>query len=109
MITYSKTTWGLHLLVRVYGSAFPRSIIFSGISSAITMALYVTKRPQLLSDWRHPYPYQIFAVIVGFIVVFRWARLQHSTSTSVMPRTAASWLSYNSAMGALPDNSLVAM
>ena len=71
MITYSKTTWGLHLLIRVYGSAFPRSLLFSCVSAAITVALYVSKRPQILSDWRHPYPYQIFAVIVGFIVVFR--------------------------------------
>ncbi len=71
MITYSKTTWGLHLLLRVYGSAFPRSLIFSIISSSITVALYLTKERQLYDDWRHPYPYHIFAFIVGFIVVFR--------------------------------------
>lgn len=71
MITYSKTTWGLHLLLRVYGSAFPRSLIFSVISTSITVALYLTKERQLYDDWRHPYPYHIFAFIVGFIVVFR--------------------------------------
>ena len=76
MITYSKTSWGLHLLLRVYGSAFPRSLIFSIISAAITVALYLTKQEQILADWRHPYPYHIFAFIVGFIVVFRQAQLQ---------------------------------
>ncbi|KAL0039987.1 hypothetical protein WJX79_001551 [Trebouxia sp. C0005] len=91
MITYSKTTWGLHLLLRLYGSAFPRSLIFSVISTSITVALYVTKERQLYDDWRHPYPYHIFAFIVGFIVVFRsqlsyaryWeGRLQLQTMTA---------------------------
>ena len=75
MITYSKTSWGLHLLLRIYGSAFPRSLIFSIISTSITVALYVTKERQLYDDWRHPYPYHIFAFIVGFIVVFRCEHL----------------------------------
>ncbi|KAL0045047.1 hypothetical protein WJX82_006316 [Trebouxia sp. C0006] len=91
MITYSKTTWGLHLLLRMYGSAFPRSLIFSIISTSITVALYLTKERQLYDDWRHPYPYHIFAFIVGFIVVFRsqlsygryWeGRLQLQTMTA---------------------------
>lgn len=72
MITYSKTSWGLHLLLRVYGSAFPRSLPFSLVSTGICAALYVTKKTQVGSDWRHPYPYHAFAFIVGFIVVFRY-------------------------------------
>jgi hypothetical protein len=78
MITYSKTSWGLHLLLRIYGSAFPRSLIFSVISSSITVALYFTKQSELYADWRDPYPYHIFAFIVGFIVVFRQANLTQS-------------------------------
>ncbi|KAK9805550.1 hypothetical protein WJX72_004682 [[Myrmecia] bisecta] len=71
MITYSKLAWGLHLLLRFYGSAFPRALIFSGISVAITAVLFVCKHDELRSDWLHPYPYQIFAFIVGFVIVFR--------------------------------------
>ncbi|KAL3134602.1 hypothetical protein ABBQ38_006433 [Trebouxia sp. C0009 RCD-2024] len=71
MITYCKTAWGLHLLLRWSGSAFPRTLIFSGASTAIAAALYATKRPEVDADWRHPYPFQAFAFIVGFTVVFR--------------------------------------
>lgn len=80
MITYSKTSWGLHLLLRVYGSAFPRSLPFSAISTGICAALYVAKKEQVYDDWRHPYPYQAFAFIVGFIVVFRYVALSVNDS-----------------------------
>ena len=71
MITYSKTAWGLHLLLRLYGSAFPKTLVFASASTVIAAALYITKQAEVNDDWRHPYPFQAFAFIVGFTLVFR--------------------------------------
>lgn len=71
MITYNKTACGLHLLLRLYGSAIPRTLIFSAVSTGIAAILYATKQIDIYDDWRHPYPFQGFAGIVGFIIVFR--------------------------------------
>ena len=67
MITYNKTAWGLHLLLRLYGSAIPKTLIFAAAGAGIAAALYVRKQSGVYNDWRDPYPFQAFA----FIVVFR--------------------------------------
>ncbi|GMH38627.1 hypothetical protein BSKO_06511 [Bryopsis sp. KO-2023] len=83
MITYNKSYWGLPLLLRVYGSAFPRTWPFAVLSGFMTLVLEWTvaqdetedgtmnRRSQAREWWGHPYPYQTFAFIVGFILVFR--------------------------------------
>ena len=71
MITYNKIGWGLPLLFRMYGSAFPRSFPFAALRAALTALFYLTIQTPDEGWWRHPYPYQIFAYIVGFIVIFR--------------------------------------
>ena len=85
MITYNKIAWGLPLLFRMYGSAFPRSFPPAAISAGITVAFYLAFRPADEAWWRHPYPYQVFAYVVGFIVIFRWGfRLLQSSSLSML-------------------------
>eukprot|EP01023_Acetabularia_acetabulum_P024927 TRINITY_DN2394_c0_g1_i2.p1 TRINITY_DN2394_c0_g1~~TRINITY_DN2394_c0_g1_i2.p1 ORF type:complete len:530 (+),score=43.52 TRINITY_DN2394_c0_g1_i2:220-1809(+) len=77
MITYSKRLWGLQLLFRLYGSAFPRAVPFALLSMLITLLLKVFMDPTHASNqyintlWEHPYPFQTFAFIVGFVIVFR--------------------------------------
>ena len=78
MITYNKIGWGLPLLFRLYGSAFPRSFPPAAISAGITVLFYLTLETSDRSWWRHPYPFQIFAYIVGFIVIFRCDHLLQS-------------------------------
>eukprot|EP01023_Acetabularia_acetabulum_P020213 TRINITY_DN20429_c0_g2_i1.p1 TRINITY_DN20429_c0_g2~~TRINITY_DN20429_c0_g2_i1.p1 ORF type:complete len:458 (+),score=86.68 TRINITY_DN20429_c0_g2_i1:226-1599(+) len=86
MIIYHKRFWGLQLLTRLYGSAFPRALPFALLSTAITLLLKLLADPiddghknhrfegddqWLLELWNHPYPYQAFAFVVGFIIIFR--------------------------------------
>lgn len=71
MITYNKIGWGLPLLFRMYGSSFPRSFPPAAVSAGITALFYLTIQQNDQNWWRHPYPYQVFAYIVGFIVIFR--------------------------------------
>ena len=71
MITYNKIGWGLPLLLRMYGSAFPRSFPAAAISAGVTVLFYLTIQDADERWWGPPYPYQIFAYIVGFIVIFR--------------------------------------
>ncbi|KAK9864551.1 hypothetical protein WJX84_008203 [Apatococcus fuscideae] len=71
MITYSKVGWSLHLPFRIYGSALPRATPFAALSAGLTALLFIFRHDQFSNAWRHPYPYQIFGFIVGFIIVFR--------------------------------------
>ena len=73
MIHYAKRYWGLPLAFRWFGSPFPRTIPFAALSVAITTLL------QLADDWKativdafgHPYPFQVYAFVIGFLVVLR--------------------------------------
>lgn len=72
MIIYDKSFWGVALLLRLYGSAFPRSLPAGLLSIVFTTLLIVfVKEDQLRTWWVHPFPYQVFSSIVGFILVFR--------------------------------------
>eukprot|EP01025_Chloroclados_australasicus_P030869 TRINITY_DN3106_c0_g1_i1.p1 TRINITY_DN3106_c0_g1~~TRINITY_DN3106_c0_g1_i1.p1 ORF type:complete len:491 (-),score=51.58 TRINITY_DN3106_c0_g1_i1:2910-4268(-) len=86
MIIYNKKLWGVQLLTRLYGSAFPRALPFAVLSTVISLMLKLFLDPvddsennhrfagddqYVLELWNHPYPYQAFAFIVGFIIVFR--------------------------------------
>lgn len=72
MITYSKNFWGLPHLLRLYGSTIPRTLAFAILSSGLTALFhYIPYQGYYTSLIDHPYPYQVFALIVGFILVFR--------------------------------------
>jgi len=73
MIHYPKRYWGLPLALRWFGSPFPRTIPFVALSVGLTTAL------QLAGEWKrtivdafgHPYPFQVYAFVIGFLVVLR--------------------------------------
>ncbi len=71
MIIYSKSLWALPLLLRWYGSALPRALPAALISGAFAAVLSAVAQQELQEAWLHPYPYNAFAVIVSFILVFR--------------------------------------
>ena len=74
MIRYSKKYWGLHVLFRMYGSAFPRALPFSIASAALAGALAGFFPTSTSWDlFKHPYPFQTFAFVAGFMIVFRCA------------------------------------
>jgi len=94
MIRYSKRFWGALTLTRWYGSAFPRALPFSLVAAAAAGLLQHFWAERAADIWKHPYPFQTFAFIVGFMIVFRYARapplcaraalrgLRHSTVTA---------------------------
>jgi hypothetical protein len=74
MIWYSKNTYlGLSLMKRLYGSAvlkpMPPALLIAGISYALEEH---QESAAFIGDmYDHPYPYQIFAFLVGFCLIFR--------------------------------------
>jgi predicted membrane chloride channel (bestrophin family) len=73
MIHYPKRYWGLPLLFRAFGSPFPRTIPFAILSVALTVALQLAKEWKLvmMQAFGHPYPFQVYAFVIGFLAVFR--------------------------------------
>ena len=72
MILYPRAFAGLPLLLTCAGSAIPRAVIPAVISTAFTVMLcYLGNHPALESLFAHPYPYTVFANMVGFALVFR--------------------------------------
>jgi len=93
MITYTKTGWTIGLLLRLYGSAIPRSIPVAAISAGGTMYLHFFWGDYLRMVWRNPFPFQIFGTIVGFIVVFRaqWAHERYIAGRNSLQTMTARW------------------
>lgn len=73
MIRYSKDLWGLLTVTRLYGSAFPRALPFSLFSGVLAGLIQSFANKDFRELWLHPYPYQSFAFIAGFMIVFRCA------------------------------------
>ncbi|CAI6004690.1 unnamed protein product [Closterium sp. NIES-65] len=72
MINYEKRFGAFNLLLRFYGSQWPRatllalpSAILAGLLSAF---IFVDKTQHL---FLHPYPYAVFSGVVAFILIFR--------------------------------------
>jgi predicted membrane chloride channel (bestrophin family) len=73
MIHYSKRFWGLPLIFRVFGSPFPRTIPFAVVSVAISVVLQSVDslKRDIVQAFGHPYPFQVYAFVIGFLVVLR--------------------------------------
>jgi len=83
MITYRKRFGGLFLLLQGSGSSALRAVVPAAISAALALWMnevqYISKPRNYME---HPYPYQIFAFLLGFGLVFRtnmaYARYQQA-------------------------------
>lgn len=71
MIRYDKGWWGLKNFTRMYGSAFPRALPFSVTAAVLAGVLSYFFAETLDSAFLDPYPFQTFAFVAGFMVVFR--------------------------------------
>lgn len=71
MIRYSKEFWSVSSLFTWYGSAVPRALPFALCAALVAGLCAGFASDRLAGLWGHPYPYQMFAFIVGFLVVFR--------------------------------------
>lgn len=72
MLLYPHSFAGLPLLYQVAGSAIPRAVVPALMSMALTLIIEETLSQEFLNHiFAHPYPYTVFANLVGFTLVFR--------------------------------------
>lgn len=76
MIVYSKGWGGCSLLCQVRGTSWPQAILPAFISTVLGVIIGVVSDFNELVETRelfmeHPYPFQLYAFIVGFLIVFR--------------------------------------
>lgn len=73
MLYYTKNCWSLSTLLAWYGSAFPRTLPFSLLASGIAVAVSMLWKDKFRILWVQPHPFQIFALVTGFMLVLRCA------------------------------------
>lgn len=72
MLLYPHSFAGLPLLYQVAGSAVPRAVVPALMSMLLTLVIEETLSQEFLNHiFAHPYPYTVFANLVGFMLVFR--------------------------------------
>lgn len=77
MISYDNKQNYFRLICRLKGSVFPRSSAYAFVSAAIALALLLHFRSQGYEDAdlesliQHPFAVQIYAICLGFVIVFR--------------------------------------
>lgn len=86
MIHYAKGYWGLPLFLRLHGSPFPRTLPFAVVSVTITIWLHLwdSGREEIVRSFAHPYPFQMYGFVIGFLVVLR---TNHSLARFMEART----------------------
>jgi len=98
MITYTKSWFGTHLAFRLVGTSWPAGIVPGLFSAALGMILSLIEDvDETVSDkeqWLdHPYPFQVFASMVAFAVVFRtnFAFRRYWEAFDAVQRMGAKW------------------
>ncbi|KAG2488737.1 hypothetical protein HYH03_012736 [Edaphochlamys debaryana] len=71
MILYENHYWGIPLLLHLYGSAFPRALLFASLAALETALLYQYAPTYITQSLKNPTIFQIFGFVVGFALVFR--------------------------------------
>ena len=117
MLVYRKLYLGLPLLLRCVGSSIPAAVLPALVSAWIALCLEIYGDAAVLDNiFVHPYPFQVFAYILAFALVFRtntahgryWeARTSIGQMSSKWGDAAAFALSFDLA-GAAPDDAFQA-
>lgn len=99
MIVYSKRWCGLPLLFRIKGTAWPQGIFPALVSVAVGVVIsevpmiddVVRDRSKFMD---HPYPFQLYAFIIGFLIVFRtnFAYQRYWEGRGTIAQMATKWL-----------------
>ena len=72
MLYYEKRLLGLPLLLRGVGSVLPRAVFPALVAAGLSLVFELTVPHEVLAElFVHPYPFQVFAYIVAFALVFR--------------------------------------
>mmetsp|Transcript_60968 Transcript_60968/g.178272 ORF Transcript_60968/g.178272 Transcript_60968/m.178272 type:complete len:417 (-) Transcript_60968:153-1403(-) len=99
MITYKKGYYGIGLIFRVAGTAWPHGILPGLYSATLGLILGLLEEVNILitDDSQflvNPYPYQLFAYLVGFILVFRtnFGYSRYWDALDAVQRMGSKWL-----------------
>mmetsp|Transcript_37268 Transcript_37268/g.116010 ORF Transcript_37268/g.116010 Transcript_37268/m.116010 type:complete len:398 (-) Transcript_37268:228-1421(-) len=99
MLTYKKGFAGIFLVFRLAGTAWPHGVFPGLLSAGVGLALsLVEETNSVISDEEsfvdNPYPYQLFAYLVGFVLIFRtnFSYLRYWEALDAMQRMGAKWL-----------------
>jgi len=99
MLTYSKGWGGLFLVLRFAGTSWPHGIMPGLLSACLGLALgLVRELDDVIVDEdafvKNPYPYQLFAYLVGFVLIFRtnFGYTRYWEALDAVQRMGAKWL-----------------
>mmetsp|Transcript_108730 Transcript_108730/g.335869 ORF Transcript_108730/g.335869 Transcript_108730/m.335869 type:complete len:398 (+) Transcript_108730:26-1219(+) len=99
MIRYRRGYNGVFLLFRVVGTAWPHGIVPGLLSAALGLILGLLEVIEIkVTDdtvfLQNPYPYQLFAFVVGFILVFRtnFGYSRYMEAIDAVQRMGSKWL-----------------
>eukprot|EP00929_Paragymnodinium_shiwhaense_P031190 TRINITY_DN17536_c0_g1_i1.p1 TRINITY_DN17536_c0_g1~~TRINITY_DN17536_c0_g1_i1.p1 ORF type:complete len:442 (-),score=86.94 TRINITY_DN17536_c0_g1_i1:219-1544(-) len=99
MILYQKGWGGLFVVFRIVGTAWPHGVIPGLLAVGVgRLAAHFDNIDELISDeasfLKHHYPYQLFAYMVGFFIVFRtnFAYRRYWLSLDAVQRMSSKWL-----------------
>lgn len=99
MILYSKAWGGVPILFQFRGTAWPYAILPALMSTALGLILgLIADFNDLVEEKEefmvHPYPFQLYAFIVGFLIVFRtnFAYQRYWEGRSTIAQMDGKWL-----------------
>mmetsp|Transcript_81519 Transcript_81519/g.242978 ORF Transcript_81519/g.242978 Transcript_81519/m.242978 type:complete len:404 (-) Transcript_81519:39-1250(-) len=99
MLTYKKGCAGIFLVFRIAGTAWPHGVIPGLLSACVGLVLsLVEDTDRVISNKEsfvdNPYPYQLFAYLVGFVLIFRtnFSYLRYWEALDAVQRMGAKWL-----------------
>lgn len=99
MIRYRKTFCGWNTLFRIAGTAWPHGVFPGLLATAISIALSLWEKADDKIRAReefieHPYAFQLFAYLLGFLMVFRtnFAYQRYWEAMGMVQAMGAKWL-----------------
>mmetsp|Transcript_119756 Transcript_119756/g.382262 ORF Transcript_119756/g.382262 Transcript_119756/m.382262 type:complete len:546 (-) Transcript_119756:286-1923(-) len=98
MMLYSKRWGGFPLIFRIHGTSWPYGVFPGLVAVAFSLGLgyspldeHMRKRSEFME---HPYPFQLYAFVVGNLVVFRtnFAYQRYWEGRTVIAQMSSKWL-----------------
>lgn len=99
MIRYKKTWCGADIIFRLAGTSWPSGVLPGAIAAGISICLSywesvddrISDRPSFVS---HPYAFQLFAYMLGFLMIFRtnFAYARYWEAMGALQAMGAKWL-----------------
>jgi len=99
MIRYKKTWYGVNIIFRIAGTSWPYGVLPGAFACAASIILsYYEKLDDTISERTefidHPYAFQLFAYMLGFLMVFRtnFAYQRYWEAMGMLQAMGAKWI-----------------